>query len=285
MESLTYVPDYQNKNALINWSLKIFGYPVYIRRLEARLIFQMLGDVHRALILDLGCGDGFLSLALTKKRARVIGLDVSREKIQLAQWRAQIMGLTNRISFIIADAQNLPFCSEAFDSVVSNCVIEHIPDDEQVLREVKRCLKSSGLFVLTVPNEEGKSIIPLMKFWLKVPLSLRKLFAPEHLHREFASFEEARWYMKRERFKEFRNYRLSDIIAKLQKAGFQVLDFDYNLKFFGAMVHDIVFGFKFLFLNIGTALIFPAAYPFSLLDCLLPKDVTGEEIAVSAQKK
>jgi len=51
------------------------------------------------------------------------------------------------------DLQHLPFADHAYDMVVCNHVLEHLPDDEQALREITRVLSKRGVAVITVPGD------------------------------------------------------------------------------------------------------------------------------------
>jgi SAM-dependent methyltransferase len=53
----------------------------------------------------------------------------------------------------LASATALPFADASFRTVVSNCVIEHIPDNDAVLREISRVLGTGGAFAATLPSE------------------------------------------------------------------------------------------------------------------------------------
>ena len=96
--------------------------------------------------LDLGCGDGhFASIAFD--RPIEVGIDpgaiLLREANRRGVYRFLIQGEGGR----------LPFASQAFNSALSNSVLEHIPQVEVVLREVARILQPGGLFVFCVPNQ------------------------------------------------------------------------------------------------------------------------------------
>ena len=56
-------------------------------------------------------------------------------------------------SVMFASATELPFADAAFNTVISNCVIEHIPDNDAVLSEICRVLRPGGVFATTLPSE------------------------------------------------------------------------------------------------------------------------------------
>ena len=286
-ESLLYMPEYKGEIWLFDFFLRIFGYPIYIRQLEARSIFRMLGVIKGKTVLDLGCGDGFMTIPMSKKGARVIGIDIDASKFKLAKERLSKMELPITPVLIIADARHLPFKDGVFDAVESNCVIEHISNDKAVFQEVARTMNENGLFAGTMPSEEGKSIIPFTALWIRSPKWLRRLFAPKYLvENEFGSVKEARQYLKHCVLAENQNYTRQDLYGKLTNAGLEVKEFEYLIQFFGAIVQDFVFGLRSIFLNTGTALLFPIFYPISLLDVLfISKDVMGEEFAFLAKKR
>jgi SAM-dependent methyltransferase len=96
-------------------------------------------------ILDLGCGDGyFAQLVFGHLEA---GIDLHPGEVE----RAKKRGTYNQA--LVASATHMPFENESFNTVISNCVIEHIPDVQKVLFEVNRVLKPGGRFITTVPSE------------------------------------------------------------------------------------------------------------------------------------
>ena len=89
-------------------------------------------------ILDLGCGDGFLSGRIAETGARVVGVDTSPDMIAAAQAR----GLDARM----VSAESLAFYEE-FDAVFSNAALHWMPDQRVVIDGVWRALKPGGRFV------------------------------------------------------------------------------------------------------------------------------------------
>ncbi len=115
------------------------------RAIEAKLLDD---EFFKQPLLDLGCGDGlFARILFADKGGEIIGCDVSSECVA----RASSYDIYKSVS--IADARHLPYNDESFATVLSNCVLEHIPEDEKVLREVSRVLRRDGRFIFTVPSE------------------------------------------------------------------------------------------------------------------------------------
>lgn len=97
-------------------------------------------------ILDIGCGAGvdtFLAAIMVGSKGSVIGVDIVPEMIARAQRNLKMMDLDN-IKFQKGSGENLPFSDEIFDVVISNGVINLMPDKEAALSEIIRVLKPGG---------------------------------------------------------------------------------------------------------------------------------------------
>jgi SAM-dependent methyltransferase len=99
-------------------------------------------------VLDIGCGDGhFASIAYDEPID--VGLDpMERDLPEAAARRPQVY-----LDVVQGSATALPFADASFETVVSNCVIEHIPDVEKTLSEISRVLRPGGVFATTLPSE------------------------------------------------------------------------------------------------------------------------------------
>lgn len=98
-------------------------------------------------VLDIGCGDGhFASIAYTDSID--YGIDPLWSDLVEARSRGGLYG-----QVLDADATKLPFPDGFFNTVVSNCVIEHIPDNAATLSEISRVLRPGGTFATTLPSE------------------------------------------------------------------------------------------------------------------------------------
>lgn len=131
---------------------KRFNSPFPIRQCVHRDMYeQVLRFVEPGMrVLDAGCGEGTLSALMASKGAEVVGVDLSVPNLQTANelWADQVH--TGRLTFIQADAEQLPFNDRSFDLVVSNHVLEHLPNFERGLSEVLRV--TSSRFVIALPT-------------------------------------------------------------------------------------------------------------------------------------
>jgi ubiquinone/menaquinone biosynthesis C-methylase UbiE len=108
-------------------------------------------------VLDLGCGEGrhVISVYL-EEEVESIGVDLCLKDLAAANQKYQMFAAPedkNRAFHLSnADALNLPFADNTFDKVLCSEVLEHIPDWQAALVEIKRVLKPEGIFCASVPR-------------------------------------------------------------------------------------------------------------------------------------
>lgn len=95
--------------------------------------------------LEIGVGTG-LNLPHYPAQVKLTGVDLSPAMIELARRRAADLG--DRADLLVADAEQLPFPDESFDTAVSTLSLCTIPDDRKAVTEVFRVLRPEGRFVL-----------------------------------------------------------------------------------------------------------------------------------------
>jgi arsenite methyltransferase len=120
-------------------------------------------------VLDVGSGagtDSLIAAQMVGKQGHVTGIDMTPEMLAKARAAAAEMGVSN-IEFVESEAERLPFPDESFDVVVSNGVIDLIPDKDAVFGELFRVLAPGGLIQIadvTIQNPvsaEGRRNIDL----------------------------------------------------------------------------------------------------------------------------
>jgi DNA binding domain, excisionase family len=98
-------------------------------------------------VMDLGAGDGYMSLAVAGYVKKVIALDLSVEMLKLMQKRASDEGIEN-IEALEGDGCDIPLGDSSVDVVCSNMYLHHIDDPIIAIREMKRVLKPGGTVFL-----------------------------------------------------------------------------------------------------------------------------------------
>lgn len=121
------------------------------RHRKAEKIVKIL-DGHKKLkgtkVLDIGTGAGYIAHALSKQAKDVHSVDIVDDRLIKEGYKHKIV-----------KDETLPYPDKAFDVVVSNQVLEHVPDQHKHLSEIRRVLKDDGIVYLASPN----------KWWLTDP--------------------------------------------------------------------------------------------------------------------
>ena len=125
-----------------------------IRRREIDFIIQAIQAKKPRLILDYGCGGGWLSRLICDLGFQVVGIDLSEKLIKIAN------SISHEGDFIVCDAMKLPFRDNVFDFVVGISILHHLPDLGLALNELKRTSLPRAVFLFMEPS----SLNPLSAF-------------------------------------------------------------------------------------------------------------------------
>lgn len=150
-----------------------------------------IGD-KRFSILDLGCGDGALlyslqSKVLLKNADLIVGVDTSEARVK------RLVGNVRGVTGLVSDACDVKeLDDQSFDLIICSQLIEHVPSDDALLREIRRLLKATGhVYISSVIKEP-------YGFWIYRSDGVVKL-DPTHV-REYSSEEEFRSLLQRNGF-------------------------------------------------------------------------------------
>ncbi len=136
------------------WQSVAAGYHDYFEQLTRQAIEPLLDALHvepGKAALDIATGPGYMADALARAGTQVTAIDFSSHMV------ARARELYSEITFIEADAEQLPFADEQFDLAVSNFGMLHFPRPERAVREAHRVLRNQGRFAFSVwsPPEQA----------------------------------------------------------------------------------------------------------------------------------
>jgi ubiquinone/menaquinone biosynthesis C-methylase UbiE len=189
----------------------LVGFYVRKRFLERFLSTMREVQTKPHTILDLGSSDGLFSQFLVNENDTLICADLASHSLSRAREHlsASAKEKARSLSFVVADAGNLPFSDEAFDILICTEVIEHLLDVQQALGELHRILKPGGVLYLTTPNKAGTGLFygPLKYLSTRLGLSLK-----EHRPVYKRTQEAEQMYGMKSHVREFLPRELEDLL-------------------------------------------------------------------------
>jgi len=181
---------------------------------ETPTTLKLLRDVKGKRILDLGCGPGFYLNKLSKKGAKVKGIDFSKELIKIAREE------NPKVEVIFGDiTKRLPYKNLEFDVVISPLVLGHIKNWKFVLKEVRRVLKKNGIFVFSVG-------VPFYECVKRIKIKNRKFKTPKDYFNEriIKTIWESNSGEKGKAIHYHKTY--GTIVKLLVKNNFEIIDYE-----------------------------------------------------------
>jgi SAM-dependent methyltransferase len=180
------VPDF-----LARYLVDLPFFRALLRAVEAKM-YQSLPL--RLPILDLGCGDGHFG-GTAFRNTLDVGLDAQWEAVRQAAKRNAYRRVVQ------GNGYQMPFAEGVFNTVISNSVLEHIPQVNQVLAETSRVLNSGSLFLFSVPNHRFLQNLSIARFMDRIhgkslAAHYRRFF--NHLSRHCHSDSEEVWQQRLE---------------------------------------------------------------------------------------
>ena len=147
-----------------------------INPLRRQFITQHMQMVFDKKIIDVGCGGGILAESLAKLGAKVTGIDMGDEPLNVAKLNALESGIHVDYQKITAE-EKARACPEMFDAVTCMEMLEHVPDPESIVKACAQMVKPGGFVFFSTLNKTVKS-------YLLAILAAEKLFklVPDGTH-------------------------------------------------------------------------------------------------------
>lgn len=163
----------------------------YHRTYVNPVIFDILGDVRNLSILDLACGQGYLSRILVRKGANVIGVDLSEKMIKIAQLSEDSEPLG--VKYIRCNSGEMSEVSDAsMDCIVSTFGFHDIKEIEATIEECSRVLKVGGKLVFAIPHPftYARRVQDEEGYFLKMRhyMSVREIPHPKYMDTEVVAY-------------------------------------------------------------------------------------------------
>jgi demethylmenaquinone methyltransferase/2-methoxy-6-polyprenyl-1,4-benzoquinol methylase len=125
-----------------------------------RAMIDHIVPEHPALVLDVACGPGGVSMQLAERtRANVVGVDLTLEMLRQGQRNVAERAMGERVRLIAGRGEQLPFPDATFDALTFTYLLRYVDDPEATLRELARVVKPGGV----VANLEF--LLPQSRFW------------------------------------------------------------------------------------------------------------------------
>lgn len=110
-----------------------------------RQLLKTLRVLKGSRVIDIACGKGTSAMLIAENYdCHVTAIDISAELVEEAKRLSQRRGLSNRVTFTVADAMKLPFEDNSFDAAVSQAMLVLVDDKVKAIKEANRVIKKGG---------------------------------------------------------------------------------------------------------------------------------------------
>ena len=117
---------------------------------------EILGLTPRNRVLDVAAGKGTSAIFLANRfGCEIVGIDYSRRNVEQAEAAATANGLSQKVSFQWADAEQLPFPNDSFDAIICECAFCTFPNKQAAADEFMRVVRPGGEVGLSDLTREG----------------------------------------------------------------------------------------------------------------------------------
>ena len=160
-------------------------------------MLEVMGDIEGKKVVEIGCGEGWLTRILAKKKADVYSFDISDEAINTVRSRLKEEGLSDRVTLERMAAEELTYPSDTFDLVVGSAILHHL-DLEISAKEIWRVLKpgGKGYFMEPLGHNPALNLYRKLTPHLRSPDEQPLLWHHMNIyHRQFSKFVHEEFYL------------------------------------------------------------------------------------------
>ncbi|PKP24169.1 MAG: bifunctional demethylmenaquinone methyltransferase/2-methoxy-6-polyprenyl-1,4-benzoquinol methylase UbiE [Bacteroidetes bacterium HGW-Bacteroidetes-2] len=112
-------------------------------------VVKVVTDTKPKNVLDIATGTGDLAISFSKHDiSKIVGLDISEGMLSVARKKVLDKNIANKIEFLQADSENLPFADNSFDAITVAFGVRNFETLEKGLAEIYRVLRPTGIFVV-----------------------------------------------------------------------------------------------------------------------------------------
>ena len=187
MPSLNQLYKYYNDDRLYPWTrTSLDGNLEVLDRVRLMVFEEILKrfPLENKVVLEVGCGSGVFTKAAVVHSKSVTGTDVAKKAIK----ELALENKDEKLKFITAAAENLPFKRNSFDAVLCFETLEHLKSPVAVLGEIYRVLKPRGRLYVSIPNWfaydrlSTNNILKKVMFGIKQKIKSQNGMISSHLH-------------------------------------------------------------------------------------------------------
>jgi trans-aconitate methyltransferase len=147
---------YKNRdfNLFFRMVFWVFGAPEIGAKIRSKWALSQIDHYHFKFLLDGGCGKGYLSFQIARRYpySKVDGIDIDPQKIRSNTAIKNAYNLSN-LHYRVGSLLNL-HSNKKYDLILLSDVLEHIPDDDQVLKSLRKSIADNGNLIIHVPRSK-----------------------------------------------------------------------------------------------------------------------------------